>query len=115
MKVDRIRTVGYNKPITVKNAVGREIIVVSRTMPTAQPNSVTQTVTVKGGVSRDYYGVDGEWIKQITNYNHGNAKMHPFGERGEHAHDILCKDGKIIDRPVRELTENEKEKNADIL
>ena len=54
-------------------------------------------------------------IRQISNGPHGNPKKHPFGQHGEHVHDILWKSGVIVDRPVRELTDEERKENADIL
>ena len=51
----------------------------------------------------------------MTNNDHGNRKQHPFGKNGEHAHDIIWKDGKIAERRIRELTDQEREENADIL
>ncbi|MDD4390598.1 MAG: phage minor capsid protein [Eubacteriales bacterium] len=91
------------------------IIKVHKTLPRAQPNVITQVNNTKGGISRNHYDSDGKWEKQITNNNHGNPKKHPFGAKGEHAHDILWEDGKVVGRPVRELTEIEREENKDIL
>ena len=55
-------------------------------------------------------------IQKMIKYNHGNAKMHPYGKNGEHAHDYKYDvNGKLIGRPTRELTENERKENADIL
>lgn len=54
--------------------------------------------------------------KQISNNNHGNPKLHPFGKHGEHAHDyIYAEDGRLKGRPVRELTDEERKENEDIL
>lgn len=53
--------------------------------------------------------------KQISNSNHGNAKQHPYGDHGEHAHDYKYdSDGKVI-RPMRELSDEERKENSDIL
>jgi len=93
----------------------RGIMVVGRTTQTAAPNAITQTTTKRGGVSRNYYDNDGQWVRQITNHNHGNAKEHPYGTKGEHAHDIVWKDGEIFDRTTRDLTGREREEDADIL
>ena len=41
--------------------------------------------------------------------------MHPYGKNGEHAHDYVYEAGKLIGRPTRELTENERKENEDIL
>nr|WP_296083921.1 phage minor capsid protein [uncultured Blautia sp.] len=102
-------------PPTLKNAAGQDIIKVKRTTLTGTPNSITQLTSKKGGIERNYYDENGRQYKQISNYNHGNAKMHPYGKNGEHAHDYVYEDGKLIDRPTRELTENERMENEDIL
>ena len=102
-------------PSTLKNATGQDIIEVKRTALTGTPNSITQLTSKRGGIERNYYDENGKQYKQISNNNHGNAKMHPYGKNGEHAHDYVYKDGKLIERPTRELTENERKENEDIL
>ena len=102
-------------PPTLKNAAGQDIIEVKRTTLTGTPNSITQLTSKRGGIERNYYDENGKQYKQISNNNHGNAKMHPYGKNGEHAHDYVYEDGKLIDRPTRELTENERKENLDIL
>ena len=92
-----------------------DIINVEKTLLHGNPNSITQEVLKNGGVNRNYYDNEGKQIKQISNHNHGNAKRHPFGEKGEHAHDYTWEDGKLTGRPVRELTEEERKENSDIL
>lgn len=70
----------------------------------------------KGGIDRNYYGENGMQTKQVTNHNHGNPRKHSFGQNGEHAHDyIYDKSGKLIGRPIRELTDDERKENSDIL
>ena len=103
------------KAQTVQNAAGYDIIEVKKTTQNAEPNSITQVVSKQGGISRNYYDSDGKWVKQISNNNHGNKKRHPFGKNGEHAHDIVWKDGEIVERLVRELTIEERKENEDIL
>lgn len=103
------------KAQTVQNAAGYDIIEVKKTTQNAAPNSITQVVSKQGGISRNYYDSDGKWMKQISNNNHGNKKQHPFGKNGEHAHDIVWKDGEIVERLVRELTTEERKENEDIL
>ena len=102
-------------PPTLKNAAGQDIIEVKRTTLTGTPNSITQLTGKKGGIERNYYDENGRQYKQISNHNHGNAKMHPYGKNGEHAHDYVYEDGKLIDRPTRELTENERMENEAVL
>lgn len=99
----------------LQNAAGKTIIEVQKTALYGAPASITQVVTQTGGITRNYYDSTGKWIKQISNNDHGNAKHHPYGKHGEHAHDIVWKDGAVVDRPVRELTEEERKENGDIL
>lgn len=103
------------KKNTLTDAAGHVIMKASKVATTSTPNSITQVTSKNGGVSRNYYDSSGNWTKQISNNNHGNSKNHPYGSNGEHAHDIIWKDGHIIDRPTRELTEQERKENADIL
>ena len=101
---------------TLKNAAGQDIIKVEKNSLTAEPNSITQVTKKKGGIERNYYDENGRQYKQISNNNHGNPKQHPYGKNGEHTHDyVYDEEGKLIDRPVRELTENERKENADVL
>lgn len=97
------------------NAEGQLIMRAKKTTTTALPGSIKQVESAKGGISRNYYDDSGRWVLQVTNNDHGNRKQHPFGKNGEHAHDIIWKDGKIAERRVRELTDQEREENADIL
>lgn len=99
----------------VANAAKSGIIEVYKTSTTAKPNAITQVRSVKGGISRNYYDENGRWVKQITNNDHGNSKKHPFGAHGEHAHDIVRQDGRIVSRIARELTEQERKEMEDIL
>lgn len=101
--------------VTLTNAAGQRIIKANKTLVTGAPDTITQIVSAKGGISRNYYDHQGRWAKQVTNNNHGNPKKHPYGEKGEHTHDIIWKDGKIVGRPIRELADQEREENADIL
>lgn len=100
---------------TLKNAAGQDIIEVKRATLIAEPNSITQVTKKKSGIERNYYDQNGRQYKQISNNNHGNAKQHPYGMNGEHAHDYVYEEGKLIDRPTRELTEDERKENKDIL
>lgn len=101
---------------TLKNAAGKDIIEVKKTTLTGTPDTITQVTGRKGGIDRNYYDSSGRQSKQISNNNHGNPKMHPYGQNGEHAHDYLYDDtGKLTGRPIRELTEEERKENDDIL
>ena len=81
-----------------------------------KPNAVLDTIS-QNGKQRDrmIYDANGRQKTQINSAGHGNLKQHPFGEHGEHAHDIIWEDGKIVSRIPRELTEQERKENADIL
>lgn len=101
---------------TTKNANGTEVEIVERTSLMWKPNSITQKVSSKGGIERNYYNENGMQTKQIANNNHGKPKRHPFGKSGEHAHDyIYDSEGNLIGRPTRDLTDLEREENGDIL
>lgn len=98
------------------NAIGTKIKIVERTELTGEPNSITQKISKKGGIERNYYDENGRQFKQIANNNHGNSKQHPYGKNGEHSHDyIYNENGKLIGRPARELTVSERKENSDIL
>ena len=113
---DLVKTKSYIKNINrMKNTDSRGIITVQKVTLTGEPNSITQITKKNGGIDRNYYDSNGRQMKQISNNNHGNEKMHPFGKNGEHAHDYIWKDGKVAERPVRELTEDERKENSDIL
>ena len=103
---------------TLTNAAGKRIIKVkaSEVKLVGEPNSITQYQTKQGGLTRNYYDENGKQFKQISNNDHGNSKMHPFGEHGEHAHDYTYdENGELIRGEPRELTIEEKEDNGDIL
>ena len=100
----------------LKNAAGQSIIAVKHTELMGAPNSITQTTNKNGGIDRNYYDESGRQSKQISNNNHGHPKNHKFGEHGEHAHDYhYDENGDLIERPIRELTDEERKENDDIL
>ena len=67
-------------------------------------------------IDRNYYDEKGKQFKQISNNNHGNAKMHPYGKNGEHAHDYYIDPiAKSVKRTTRELTPIERIQHADII
>lgn len=101
------------KPL--KNAAGHDIIKAKKTTKTGKPNTIVQIVNKKGGIDRNYYDGAGNWVKQITNNDHGQPKNHPYGKHGEHAHDITVNSDGSVSRTVRELTEKERREEADIL
>lgn len=92
------------------------IIKVQKVSLKAEPYAITERVNSNGGIDRNYYDVNGKQYKQISNYDHGNIKNHPYGRCGEHAHDYLYdKEGNFIGRTTRELTHEERKENSDIL
>ncbi len=100
----------------VKNASGQTVKIVEHSRLHSKPNSIEQTENKKGGVNRNYYDENGAQSKQISNNDHGNPKMHNYGKNGEHAHDyVYDDDGNLIDRPSRELNDDERKENSDIL
>lgn len=100
----------------LKNAAKKSIIEVERTELTGEPNSITQVTNKKGGIDRNYYDESGKQTKQISNNDHGHPKSHDYGEHGEHAHDYIYDDsGNLVGRPIRELNDEERKENGDIL
>ncbi|HAP14782.1 MAG TPA: hypothetical protein DCR07_01590, partial [Lactococcus sp.] len=93
----------------------KDIVEVNKTTLYGAPNSITQINGKRGGVTRNHYDETGRWAKQISNDHHGFPKKHPFGKNGEHAHDIVWENGKLVDRIVRELTDAERKEHGDIL
>lgn len=101
------------KPL--KNAAGHVIIRAKKAMKKAAPNAIIQVENRKGGIDRNYYDKNGVWVKQITNNNHGQPKHHKYGAHGEHAHDITVNEDGSISRTVRDLTDQERREEADML
>lgn len=113
---DLILQLHGNRQKNKTNAAGHDIIKVEKTTLIFKPNSITETVGRHGGINRNYYGETARQSKQISNHDHGNRKEHPFGEKGEHAHDyVYDENGKLIYRTKRPLTKSERKENADIL
>lgn len=116
---DKLGKVGVGKTKKrLKNAAGHSIIEVKQkdVKITGEPNSITQTQSRKGGIIRNYYDANGRQKKQVSNNDHGHKAESGYGKHGEHAHDYLYGvDGKLTGRPVRELTEEERKENEDIL
>jgi len=89
----------------------------SSTPKQADANSVMDHVDSDGKVdSRSFYGNDGMKQKDIHTSDHGNPKWHNYGEHGEHGHDYEWEtDGSLKNKTIRELTEQERKENGDIL
>lgn len=98
------------------NAAGQRIMKVDRVNLYEAPNSITQKENAKGGIDRNYYDANGRQFKQISNNDHGHSQAKKYGKNGEHAHDYVYNEkGSLIDRPMRELTDQERKDNADFL
>lgn len=83
--------------------------------PAYKKNAVVDYKTKKGAVCRAIYDENGNLKYRIDNTDHGNPKRHPFGDHGEHIHDIKIENGKIVSGIARELTEKERREHSDIL
>lgn len=83
----------------------------------AKPHDIIDHVLDDGTVdSRGFFGDDGVKEKDIHTTNHGNPKMHPYGQHGEHGHDYEWdEEGRLKSKTARELTEEERKDNGDIL
>lgn len=115
-ELDKYKEIRYNKDGTIQVTDNWTAKPHPRLAPEYEPNAVVDTVS-RGGKQRDrmIYDAEGRQIKQISNGPHGNLKQHPFGAHGEHAHDIIWENGEIVGRPKREITDQERKENADIL
>ena len=115
-EIEKYSAYHYNKNGTIAVTDDRTGQAHPKTNATYKPFAVVDTLSQQGKQhDRTFYDAEGRMIRQVSNGPHGNPKKHPFGQHGEHAHDILWEDGVIIDRPVRELTDEERKENADIL
>lgn len=82
-----------------------------------KPNAIIDHVRSDGSVkARAFYDGDGWKMKEIHTSDHGKPKRHPFGNHGEHIHDYEWdKENGIPQRVQRELNDEEREENGDIL
>lgn len=83
----------------------------------SSPNTVIDHVGKSGAVNmRSFYGNDGMKTMDINTDNHGNPKRHPYGKHGEHAHDYEWdENGDLKNKTTREISDEERERNGDIL
>jgi len=88
---------------------------VDKVTQTGKPNSIAIKFLKRGGQDVTFYDKKGRMTKQFSNHNHGNPKTHPYGEHGEHVHDIIWDKGKIVGRPPRELTQEERKELRTLL
>ena len=116
---EKVKNDSLIKPLKVlTNATGKPIIRVKQSdvKLDGKPNSITQTRGGKGGINRNYYDDNGKQIKQISNNHHNHKPVMGYGKNGEHAHDYIYDEkGKLLERPYRELNDEERKENEDIL
>ena len=116
--VDKYGAVRYNEDGTVvvtDNWKSRGHVSIPKEY---RENAVIELKEVKGGheqINRVFYDAEGKMYRQTHSGNHANPKQHKYGKNGEHAHDIEWKDGKIVNRTTRELTDSERRECGDIL
>lgn len=114
----RLKDLVFDLQLHAKND---KIKVVEHVELQAEPNSITQRKARGGGIDRNFYGSDGWQVKQISNYDHGNRKEHPWGKQGEHAHDYTYEENqeagkrKVIRSKPRALKSTEINENGDLL
>ena len=117
-KMERMNVKGFRaiKLKILTNSNGNRVIEVKKVSTKGIPNSIAQKVNKKGGIDRNYYGPDGMQTKQISNNDHGKPKKHPFGINGEHGHDYYYDENGVLKHgEARELTDEERKENSDIL
>ena len=81
-------------------------------------NAVIETMEEKSGVkykNRTIYDRKGHMVKQIHSGNHGNKKIHNYGENGEHVHIYRWEKGRIKKRYTREMNQIERKEHGDLL
>lgn len=83
----------------------------------AEAGMVIDHIGKTGSVDvRTFYGQDGMKQKDIHTTNHNNPARHPYGVNGEHAHDYEWDSlEKLKNKTSRELSEEERKENIDIL
>jgi SPP1 gp7 family putative phage head morphogenesis protein len=118
------KTTGQNTAETLKNKAKNGIIKADKvvsghesTPKKSDANTVIDHIGKNGTVNvRSFYGADGVKVKDIHTDDHGFPKQHPFGKHGEHAHDYTWdENGRLKEKTTREVTDEERERNGDIL
>lgn len=105
------------KPKSGKIKVDKTVKGHETTPKKAEPGSVIDHISDNGTVdTRSFYGDSGLKERDIHTTDHGNPKWHNYGKHGEHAHDYEWnEDGSLKTKSIRELTDDERERNGDIL
>lgn len=100
---------------SLEKSLKKPIMKVDKVTSTGKPNSTTIKFLGRGGQDVTFYDKKGKMVKQVSNHSHGNPKAHPYGTNGEHVHDIIWEKGKIVGRPARELTPEERKELRTLL
>lgn len=89
----------------------------SATPKRGRPDSIADHISDDGTVDvRTFYGEDGMKEHDIHTTDHGHPKQHPYGEHGEHVEIYEWnEDGSLRSITRRELTDEERKENGDIL
>lgn len=89
----------------------------SPTPKQSDPGDIIDHISHDGKIDvRTFYDKDGKKSKDVHTTAHGNPKMHNYGEKGEHVVTYEWnEDGSIKNKFRRELTDNERKENKDIL
>lgn len=82
-----------------------------------KPFAVVDTLSRQGRQrDRTIYGSDGVMVFQVHGGDHGQPKHHPYGEHGEHVHDVTWSEGQVnANRTTRNANEEEHIRHKDIL
>ncbi len=82
----------------------------------AEPLSIIDHKDKFGKIDkRAFYNENGNLYLEIHTTNHNFPKKHPFGEHGEHSHDVDWEKGNIKWAGGKELIETMRKDNSDIL
>ena len=113
----RFGTYEENKERFKHHNLPNGVVRVTRTEIHAEPYAVTEIVSKKGGITRNFYDENGDQYLQISNNDHGNVAESGYGEYGEHAHDYVLSPDRtsVVSRVSREIYDYERERNSDIL
>ena len=111
-------------PLSRKNNSAKRSGIVKQTItghkpppPKAVPNSIIEHKADNGSIkTRAFYDSSGWKNKEINTNDHGNAKEHPYGKHGEHVHEYEWNDdGSLKRRTTRDLNDQERKENGDII
>ena len=92
-------------------------VINARKVPkTAEPLSIIDHIGKDGKIDkRTFYDEEGKIYFDVHTTHHNYPKQHPFGNHGEHAHDITWKNGQPNWPKGRNLSDAERKDNGDII